>query len=215
MLFLPVPHLFPRVQLLSLLPLSNDFGPTCMSQPSQSSAGDELGEITFRFQNLSITVRGPISQAVDFSQQYLGRSQDTGSVAAASVDSRASVEASFVPCPTEVLALSNQLSRTNKFSARQRIERAFRAGQWAAATRQGRVATPNRSPTIDLPNRCYAVLWTPDRPSAPVHYSSRDFFSVVGDLDSSEAICHGFPSQSEARAYFAGAEVDFPRVEPN
>ena len=66
-------------------------------------------------------------------------------------------------------------------------------------------------PTIDLPNRVYCLLWTPQCSRPSVHHSSRDFFAAIGgDLSQSEAICHGFPSQAEARAYFAGASEIYP-----
>lgn len=85
-------------------------------------------------------------------------------------------------CPTGLLQLSSRLSATASYTASQRIKRAYVAGQWAKATIDRRVSSPNRTSTIELPNRVYAVLRTASLSSPRVYGSSKEFFGAVGDL---------------------------------
>ena len=111
--------------------------------------------------------------------------------------------------PGYILVLSTRLSAVGECSASDRIKRAWRAGQWAGATISKRVSSPNRTPAIGLPNRIYVVLRSANRSSPAIFNSSRAFFHEVGGLATSSAVCHGFASEGEARAYRAGAGENF------
>ena len=69
----------------------------------------------------------------------------------------------------------------------------------------GRVQTPNRTPTIDLGNRVYVVIRGPGIAEPKIFYTSASFCAAVGDISRSDSICHGFPSKVQARVYIAGA----------
>ena len=100
----------------------------------------------------------------------------------------------------------------SKLCGADRVRRAFLAGQWGKAARDKRVPSPNRTLPIELKNRFYVVLSGGiglDRPT--VFNSSASYWAAhnaIGtSLPNSPAISHGFPSQTEARVYLAGAEV--------
>lgn len=123
-------------------------------------------------------------------------------------ETRASVEASFPPCPaTWIGAASSRLSGS-RLSSLERAHRAWKAGQWARAVRQGRVSSPNRTESIDLPNRVWCVVRGPQGGDPKVFHSSPDFFTYVGDLSQSHTLCHAWPSETEAKIYFEGAETE-------
>ena len=198
-----------------------------MSLPRSNSPGeDSLVNLTLEFQGLTIRVEGPADRSADFVRRLSGPqfqdlpggshgTPEPAPSASGASSTRNSIELGFDPIPADLLALSSRLSgSSSRLSGADRLRRAWRAGQWAQATRSSQVASPNRTPAIDLPNRVYVVLWSPQRPTPIVLYTSRDFFAEVGDLDNSEAICHGFPSQLEARVYLAAAGEIFPDARP-
>ena len=196
-----------------------------MSLPSSIlPEGDEV-DLSVEFQGLTITVRGPAQRSADFIHrlsriqsdrgepnvsQHHGNSQ-SASFASASSETRPSIEQTFCECPDQLLGLASRLLATNLWSPRGRIRRAWRAGQWAGATNRGRVSSPKATPAIDIPNKVYVVIASP-RHTAPAAYrSSSAFFAAIGGtVEGSEAICHGFPSEAEARAYCAGAGEHWP-----
>ena len=126
-----------------------------------------------------------------------------------SSETRASIAASFPPCPGHLLdQLAPRLRGPS--SGESRIKRAWLAGCWARAVCEERIGTPNRSEAIPQANRYYCVLFC-QRFSGPRLYdSSRAFFAAVGRVDGSDTVCHGFPSESECGAYFEGAGVAYP-----
>ena len=205
-----------------------------MSANPTSNQDDAVVDLAFEFQGLSISVRGPPAAAVDFIRRA---SQSEGqpsvvtsppatsfsrvtSVAAASVvesatsvETRASVEESFDPCPAHWILLASSLGeRTSRISPEDRIKRAWLAGCWAGATLEGRVQSPNKTPTIDLQNRVYVVIRAPGIDSPRLFDSSAAFFAAIGELARSNSICHGFPSRVEARVYLAGAGKQLPEA---
>ena len=120
-------------------------------------------------------------------------------------ETRASIEASFPDCPQHLRGLAASLSATSEWSPDQRVQRAWKAGSWAAAVRSGRVQSPNRTPTINLGNRYYAAVQGPNISSPRVYKTSRELFAAVGSLEGSDTICHGFPSKAETEVYLAAA----------
>lgn len=189
----------------------------------------ELAEITVRIRDLSITVRGPASQAAELVGSLARQhSSSTRPSSPAPSDSRYSfvepepvrgrretreeIERTFSPCPSEFLAGARRLSGSC-FSGESRLRRAFRAGQWARATIEGRIHSPNRSEQLDLRSRFYVVLRTGSSSTPRAFSSSNSYWRCVGQLSGSSSVSHAFPSEAEARAYCGGAGVDFPTIE--
>lgn len=115
--------------------------------------------------------------------------------------SRASLLEGFGECPPAVLALTSRLStQSGRATPVERIKRAWIAGKWAAATEAGRVSSPNRTPTIDLPNRIYAVIRSPFSSSPRVFSTSKEFFAAVSNLEGTETMDALLPLTSETEA---------------
>lgn len=127
-------------------------------------------------------------------------------------ETREEIERTFSPCPSEFLAGARRLSGSC-FSGESRLRRAFRAGQWARATIEGRIHSPNRSEQLDLRSRFYVVLRTGLSSTPRAFSSSNSYWRCVGQLSGSSSVSHAFPSEAEARAYCGGAGVDFPTIE--
>lgn len=126
-----------------------------------------------------------------------------------SSETRASIAASFPPCPGHLLdSLAPRLRGPT--TGEHRIRRAWLAGCWAKAVGEGRIGTPNRSDAIPQANRFYCVLFSQRVAGPRIYDSSRSFFAAVGRIEGSDTICHGFPSEAECRAYFEGAGVVYP-----
>ena len=124
-------------------------GPTCMSLSHHTSSHDEEDEVNLstQFQGLFISVRGSASSSVDFVQRIAAVS-DTSSLSASPIrpassaslprslesvrETRSDIEASFPACPVSWLRAAGRLQATStKFSGEQRIQRAWKAGNWA------------------------------------------------------------------------------------
>ena len=123
------------------------------------------------------------------------------------IETRESILRSFDPCPARHFVHSNRLCGSSS-SGKDRILRAWLAGQWAGAVRAKRVGSPNRTPCIDLRPRYYAVLQAPGLVRATIFKSSAGYWGCLGSLEGSSAISQSFPSEIEARIYLesAGAE---------
>ena len=170
---LSAPLDFPRLvpPSLHLLPATRSLPSTWMSTaPGQD---DDILELTCNLGALSISIRGPQDQASDLLQYITRRGTSSaassqGSVASYSVvgsgptrttsapplaghQTRDQIQASFDPCPQVWLDSARVLQGPHSSDSRAR--RAWTAGQWARAVRQGRVSTPNRTPPIDLRSR--------------------------------------------------------------
>ena len=196
-----------------------------MSQQSPDGEDPNIISLVIQFRGLSISVYGPVAASLDFVHRLTGDLPDSAPTSVSGVSASeiganevreeicGSIQNSFATYPPNILGLASRLSGASRLSPVERIQRAFRAGQWALAVRQGRIGTPNQTPTIELPNRFYVVFWSPSIPSPRVFIISRSFFAAVGDLSTSGALCHGFPSEREARAYLAGAGAVYPEAE--
>ena len=141
---------------------------------SDSFASDDVVDITLRLGGLSISVSGPSSQAIQLvseitaARSTLGscrlpseRGSPTPSVApfgfGAVGETGAEIEASFPVCPQRFLDSASSLGR-GLVDRRQRVERAWKAGNWARAVLRGRAGSPNRTPQLSLQPRIYVVL---------------------------------------------------------
>ena len=113
-------------------------------------------------------------------------------------------------CPRFFIAECNKLSGGG-VSGEYRARRAFEAGYWAGLALAGRLARPRATRALNLQVRIYVILRAPGLTSPTRVASASDLYRITGRLDSaSNVICHGFPSQIEAKAYCEGAGVPYP-----
>ena len=198
---------------------------------SRTSADDgSILELTCHFRDLHITIAGPPDRATEalqvLSRHFAsGSSQPpTGAISESSFDllseaasvaapprglgleTRDQIAATFPPCPDQYLRLGASLSGS-RLGGVERIKRAWLAGNWAKAVLDSRVASPCRTPQLDIRPRVYAILRS-ERTSQPtLCKSAGTYWSLVGSLEESNSISHAFPSESEAKIYFAGASA--------
>ena len=191
-----------------------------------SATEEDLISLCVQFRGLTVTVQGRVAPALEFVRDFAGEAapasaspidnhgtpQSTALTSAESLgfETRDSIARSFGACPAELLRSGSRLTGSSTLSGEERIKRAYLAGQWAGATSEGRVASPNSTPALDLGNRFYCVLRARGEICERLFTSSREYFNFVGDLPGSNSISHAFPSESEARAYFAGASRPYP-----
>ncbi|CAE7925619.1 unnamed protein product, partial [Symbiodinium necroappetens] len=123
--------------------------------------------------------------------------------------SRSSLESSLPVCPADWLAKGTALTAAGSLTGKERLCRAWRAGAWAKLVLAGTVGTPNSSPPLNLPSRFYVVLGGEGHEPG-LYRSFRDFAQAAGPFPGSTAVCHGFPSELEARAYTCAAGLLWP-----
>ena len=100
------------------------------------------------------------------------------------------------------------LGESNLTPAR-RLERAWRAGQWARLVLAGHYASPLPSENLRLASRYYPVLGGGG--AQPCLYTSfRACQAVLGPISGSSAVFHGFPSELEAKVYVDAAGFAWP-----
>lgn len=128
-------------------------------------------------------------------------------------ETRDSILRSFPPCPVRLFSQSSRLCGSST-SGKDRVQRAWTCGQWARAVQEGRAGSPNRSPTIDLRSRFYAVLRAPGLGRPTIFRSSAGYWNCIGSLEDSTSISHSFPSEAEARIYLEAAGEDDPVIAP-
>eukprot|EP00435_Cladocopium_sp_Y103_P041017 s1573_g11.t1 len=147
-----------------------------MGSRSHTQDGETL-ELSISVRGLDITVRGPADRVPE------ALSLITGSLAGlpalqspsersfevvSSVDSvsaepvprletREEIAGTFQPCPGHWTSQASRLGGSIE-SGRQRVKRAWLAGQWARAVLDSRARSPNRSEPLDLRSRFYAVV---------------------------------------------------------
>ena len=80
----------------------------------------------------------------------------------------------------------------------------------SAEVLSGRLDFLDASEKIATRSTVYVVLRCPALPSARAFRGFRAFKSSVGAIEHTDAVCHGFPTEGEARIYCAGAGVPFP-----
>ena len=95
-------------------------------------------------------------------------------------------------------------------SPRGRIDRAWRAGLSARRVLSGQADYTDKTPWISVRNRVYCVLRTRAVKEPVVLKTFAEYRAVPGVLESRESVSHAFPSEYEARAYFAGAGLPYP-----
>lgn len=188
---------------------------------SHRTYGDGDIEVTRAVGDLRVTIAGPADQALSLLRDIGGLRGRAGSpggstgfevvdaprASGSQLEHRDEIERGFVDCPSHLVLGGSRLSGSTTSGA-DRVRRAWRAGQWAEAARAGRVATPSRSSPLDLKPRFYCVLRADSLESPTVFKSAKSYWACVGDLATSTSISHGFPSEVEARTFFAGAGVE-------
>ena len=131
---------------------------------SDSFASDDVVDITLRLGGLSISVSGPSSQAIQLVSE-ITEARSTLEYCRLPSE-RGSPTPSVAPfgfgavgetCPQRFLDSSSSLGR-GLVDRRQRVERAWKAGNWARAVLRGRAGSPNRTPQLSLQPRIYVVL---------------------------------------------------------
>eukprot|EP00435_Cladocopium_sp_Y103_P043183 s1495_g12.t1 len=214
---------------------TNWYGLACTWMSTGPSDHDVV-ELSIALGNLQIAVRGPAGSAADFVRQVadtplasqpvsvagsprvgigtsslpfaspsrVSQASSTGS------ETRTSIAGSFPLCPSSWLATANSRLRGSNLSATERANRAWIAGCWARAVLDGRVSSPNSTPTIELRNGFWVVVRCASCTTPRIFTSSGKFFEAVGALEGSGTICQAFPSETEARIYLAavGLEVE-------
>ena len=143
-----------------------------------------------------------LSAAVPVTQDHLPASVPSASA------TRQEAELRFPPCPAAWLDRASSLGESNLTPAR-RLERAWRAGQWARLVLAGHYASPLPSENLRLASRYYPVLGGGG--AQPCLYTSfRACQAVLGPISGSSAVFHGFPSELEAKVYVDAAGLAWP-----
>ena len=115
----------------------------------------------------------------------------------------------FAPCPSYLFKDAGSLCGST-LPGTDRVERAWRAGQWAKAVKDRRIGSPNRTPAIDLRPRYYAVLFAEGLENPTIFQSAASYWKCIKSLEGSSSISQSFPSELEARIYLqAAGAVDF------
>ena len=188
-------------------------------------------ELSLRLGELNITISGPPEAATRFVREVTSRPSEAGGAASPRSDnsftvvateasapprgeSRSEIEATFSDPPEDLLVLGRRLPGCEQLGGEGRISRAWKAGCWAGAVLSGRVGSPNRSQQISLRPRIYVVIRADGLSEPACFSSSASFFRAVGDLATSNALCHSWPSEAEAKAYCRGAGIAFPTIQP-
>lgn len=202
---------------------------------STTETDPSVVELTLQLSGLQVTVRGPLDRASRFVQQVSdlqrgppstprassGASpglRENGSATPSTVgqartpfsETRASILASFPDCPEHLLQLACARLGGPRQHCEVRAARAWVAGNWARAVVEGRVSSPNRTPTIDLRNRFWAVVRCSRCRAPRIFTSSAAYHRALGPLEDSDSLSQAFPSETEARIYLeaAGVEVE-------
>ena len=179
----------------------------CAPASSASLAAELLGHISL-FEGSGSSARSDQSFELVSS---VGEPVPVSSARGRVPETRDSILASFVPCPSRLFVHSSRLSGAN-LSGEERIRRAWLAGQWASAVQSSRIGSPNRTPAIDLRPRCYAVLRADNLEKPTIFGSAAGYWKCIGSLADSSSISQAFPSETEARIYLESAgevDVDF------
>ena len=143
---------------------------------SRPSKDDEILELSCNFQGLQISIKGPPNSATEALAVLSNHFSASKSPPASSADrapsptptdgsfdlvttsntpaTRKEVEGTFVGCPETWIAHASRLTGSN-LSGLGRVQRAWRAGQWAGAVHQGKVWTPSQTPARSLDNVTY------------------------------------------------------------
>ena len=119
------------------------------------------------------------------------------------------LEGAFPALPKELCNTCRAL-RGGPLPAEARALRAWKAGCWARSILEGWSEVTKPSEPVGISNRVYCVIAARGLSCPAVVHSFASYKKIVGELRRGESISHAFPSEAEARLYFAGAGVDYP-----
>lgn len=191
---------------------------------SQGTNDHGIVELTVKLGELHVSIKGPVEKATKLLQDITSRgppssparsgTSETSFAVVSEADhatsrrleTRVEIEASFEACPAYLISEGHRLSG-GPLPGQDRVRRAWLAGKWAAAVCVGRSSSPNATPQLPLRSRYYAVLRAECLRKPAIYKSARSYWACVGELSSSSSISHSFPSEQEAKVYFAGAGV--------
>ena len=94
-----------------------------------------------------------------------------------------------------------------------RASRAWAAGRSAALVLSGQCDYVDASPKIEVRSRLYVVLRHSSGKAPATYRSFASFKRAVGHLPGSTTVCHGFPTEGEARVFCAAAGCPYPPEE--
>jgi hypothetical protein len=183
-----------------------------MNQGPYSSSGDGEISLAIQFQGLRISVQGPAAKALDFVQKLAPESNQTASSSDHPLPASSASAPRASQCPDQYLALATKLSAASVFSPKERVERAWLAG-WLARTRlTGAYQEPSPEPNpefaiveLDLPSKFFVVLQGRGVREVKILRSAKDFKDLSEASVGPVFVGHGFPSETEAKVYIAGA----------
>eukprot|EP00435_Cladocopium_sp_Y103_P000666 s3763_g1.t1 len=113
-----------------------------------------------------------------------------------------SILQTFENCPLRLLAHASRLSGSS-LSRKDRVLRAWLAGQWAAAVQTQRIGSPNRSCVLDSTLSCM-----------PLDLTGRPIGGASVPLGSSSSMSQAFLSEIEAKIYLEPAGEPDPVIAP-
>ena len=108
--------------------------------------------------------------------------------------------------PSEALCLCVSLPKAVRAA---RALRAWNAGISAGNVLKGLSSRVDRTPDLAVRSRLYVVLQHSSGQPPALYLTYPAFKAAVGALEP-DCVCHGFPTEGEARAYCAGASRPFP-----
>ena len=92
----------------------------------------------------------------------------------------------------------------------QRAARAWAAGRCAARVLAGEINYVDATPKLEIRSRLYVVLRHSSGKPPAVYRDFASFKKEVGHLPGSSTVCHGFPTEGEARVFCVAAGCAFP-----
>ena len=94
-----------------------------------------------------------------------------------------------------------------------RARRAWNAGLSASLVLGGETNYVDATPKLDIKNRLYVVLRHPGGEPPAVYSTFAAFKRAVGHLPGSQTVCHGFPTEEEARLFCLAAGQAYPQLQ--
>ena len=93
----------------------------------------------------------------------------------------------------------------------QRAARAWAAGRSASRVLSGELDFVDATPKLEIRSRLYVVLRHSSGKPPAVYRDFSSFKREVGHLPGSSTVCHGFPTEGEARVFCVAAGCPFPQ----
>lgn len=183
---------------------------------------DPLGSATLSldFEGLLITVSGPSERALTFVRRLSEERGDpswTVQNVAAPAPGSTSVIASSVPFvprapPRNILELATEL-RSKKVPPRERIERAWTAGEYARARFFGYLNEYKAVTPLEISSKYHVVVRSYRHQRTKIFYNTDSFREAIGTAEDNgevDPIFFSFPTRVEARVYCTALGTGVP-----